>query len=238
MHRDTTLGSYPDFLRTLLDRDYNFIFFHDLSRSEGQVILRHDIDFDIGAALEMARTEAATGVKATYFFLLSNESYNPLSRENQDRIAEIRSLGHRVSLHFDPTVYDDFVGGLERERDCFAAMLGSEVDIVSLHRPSPYFLEHDAPIAGCDHTYRSRYFRDIKYVSDSGGTFSYGHPFETEAFREGKSLQLLIHPIWWTGEGADQHDKLKSFYARNKEQLKKHYSLNCKPFKEIIDDLD
>jgi hypothetical protein len=37
----------------------------------------------------------------------------------------------------------------------------------------------------------------MAYYSDSRGSWSYGHPLESEEFKAGKGIQVLTHPIWW-----------------------------------------
>ncbi|WP_396591180.1 hypothetical protein [Allomuricauda sp. R78024] len=238
MYTKTDLNDFGSFLKTLKNENYEFIFFNELSKSHHQAIIRHDIDFDVMAALETAKIEHELNVKATYFFLVTNGSYNPFDKENLNSINKIKDLGHKVSIHFDPTIYEDFKKGLEMEKQCFETVFKTAVDIVSLHRPNDYFQNYNQSISDIEHTYMEKYFKNIKYVADSAGTFRYGHPFNTEEFQSGKSLHILIHPIWWIYEGATNHEKLKDFYTKKKELMKSHYAFNCKPFNEIKHELN
>lgn len=237
MYTKTDLKDFGSFLKTLISKGYEFIFFDELSQSHSQAIIRHDIDFDVMAAWQIAKIEHELGVKATFFFLITNSSYNPFDKENLHAIKKIQELGHKISIHFDPTIYEDFKAGLEMEKQCFETVFKTSVDIVSLHRPNDYFQKYNQPISNCEHTYMEKYFKNIKYFADSAGIFRYGHPFNTEDFQAGKSLHILIHPIWWIFKGATNHEKLKDFYENKKELMKAHYALNCKPFNEIKDEL-
>ena len=237
MHSTTKLDDYPALLRGFRDAGYAAVGFTDLGAATGQLLLRHDVDFDVAAALRMAEWEYAAGMSATYFFLVSSDSYNPYSHDNLARIRRIQALGHTVSIHFDPPLYSDPDAGLAAEKSVFERLLDTTVNVVSIHRPSPEYLQHDATIAGCPHTYMKRYCSDIAYLSDSTGTFRFGHPFDSAAFADGRSLQLLIHPIWWTYAGATPQDKLRAFYHQRTHDLREHYALNCKPFLEIRHDL-
>jgi hypothetical protein len=238
MNRKTNLENYDIFLRTLKSKNYDFVFFDELDNKHNQVIIRHDIDFDVMAALEIAEIEYSMGVKSTFFFLLRNESYNPFEPNNFEAIQKIKKLGHMVTIHFDPIIYEDFEKGFFMEKQLFESAFETSVEIISLHRPNEYFQNHNQPIDQCEHTYMNKYFRDIKYVSDSTGIFRHGHPFSTNEFHNNESLHILIHPIWWIYNGESNFDKLKSFYFKKKESLKNHYSLNCIPFKTIIHELD
>ncbi len=234
----SNLADYRTFLSKFIERGYRTIFFDELNESDGQLILRHDIDFDIQAALKMAKIEHEMGLKSSYFFLVGNASYNPFDKENAKAILEIKSLGHTISLHFDPTIYADFKIGFDLEKNCFESFFKTQIDIISLHRPNAYFQELNTAINQCDHTYMKKYFKDILYVADSGGTFRFGHPYETDTFKNKQNIHLLIHPIWWLYEGNNAAEKLKSFYSKKKELLKIHYAFHCKPFNSICHELD
>ena len=47
--------------------------------SDHDVILRHDIDCSLKAALKMAKIEDDLDVTSTYFILLTSEFYNPFN---------------------------------------------------------------------------------------------------------------------------------------------------------------
>ena len=238
MYKKTDLQNYEGFLQTLKNKKYDFVFFNELNSKKKQAILRHDIDFDVMAAFEVAKIEHSMGVKSTFFFLISNASYNPFEHRNFKLIYKIKQLGHKVTIHFDPTIYDDFEKGFIMEKKLFETAFESPVDIISIHRPNEYFQKYNRLIGKCEHTYLKKYFKDIKYVADSTGVFRYGHPFDTSEFQNNESLHLLIHPIWWIYNGDSNYTKLKEFYSKQKESLKSHYSLNCKPFNAIRNELD
>jgi hypothetical protein len=231
------MKSYDLFLRMILDNGYACCFFPEINRPEGQVALRHDVDFDTHLALKIARTENAMGVRSTYFFLMRSPFYNLLSAADFSNVLQIRDLGHRISIHFDPTPYKNIHEGLQWEARTFQALFHVPVEIVSLHRPSAVFQEFDAPIGGIEHTYQSKYFRDIKYFADSTGVWRYGHPFDSPEFAANKTLHILIHPIWWAQQGDDNLEKLRDHFAMRIEKLKQDFSDNCIPFRKIHEEL-
>jgi hypothetical protein len=97
-HPDFTFGWYAWLLEQFRDRGYRFESFGRGSQlsAEGQrvVLMRHDIDFDLDKALEMAELEFTAGVSATYFFLVRSSHYNVLSASGS---ATIRRLSSRRS---------------------------------------------------------------------------------------------------------------------------------------------
>lgn len=226
-------GCYKEFLSAFLERGYRFCFFFELCEPYAQIVLRHDIDFDTHLALRMATQEKELGVRSTFFFLLRSPMYNVLEPQDYENIQLIRAMGHVVSLHFDPTLYSDFEQGLRLEVEMFRSLFKTDVNIISLHRPSPFFQQYDAPIAGIEHTYQSHYFHKVKYISDSTGLWRYGHPFDTPEFDEKKSIHLLIHPIWWMIEGETNLDKLRFYYRQRVDALKANFSENCIPFRQL-----
>lgn len=230
---DYRFGSYSVFLQAFLDQGYDFRFFPEINQTHGQIALRHDIDFDTNFALQSARIEAGLGIKATYFFLLRSNFYNIFSPEDYKNIEAIRELGHTVSIHFDPAIYEDFHKGLQTEVKLFREFFNLEVGIISLHRPNRFFQEFDAPIFGIEHTYQSKYFRDVKYFSDSTGVWRFGHPVNSAEFAQQKTLHVLIHPIWWMLEGQTNFDKLRAYYTQRVNALKSEFYNNCIPFRKI-----
>ena len=89
-----TYDGYTRLLRQLQGKGYEFASFsqsRELAR-EGKrfVLMRHDIDFDLEKAAEMARVEQREGVRATYFFMIRTEHYNLFSRDLRADAARYR----------------------------------------------------------------------------------------------------------------------------------------------------
>ncbi len=229
---------YSEFLKQL-KKNYKFVFFDEINfNEENQIILRHDIDFDVQLAKEIALIENSLKIKSTFFFLITSESYNIMNKDNFKDIVEIKKMGHQISLHFDPINYDDYEKGLLDEINYFENHFNTKVKIISLHRPNEFFLTQNKSIKNIEHTYLSKYFNDIKYFADSRGIWRYGNPIESEEFKNNKNLQILVHPIWWVVEGENWNETLKNYFKIKKEKLKNHYSKNCIPFMEIRNEIE
>ena len=142
-------AGYAALLGGLRDRGYAVRSFAAAQPEQRHLILRHDIDFSLAAALAMAEQESALGIAATYFILLRTEFYNPLSGAGLDAIRRVAALGHAIGLHFDAALYpdaDDLNGAVARECDLLAGALGVDVPLVSLHRPGASGLVTNAGI--------------------------------------------------------------------------------------------
>jgi hypothetical protein len=198
-----TLEGYEALIAALLARGYHIRSFADAQPGERHLILRHDVDQSLEAAVRLARREAAAGWAATYFVLLRSEMYNPFSPASVQALAELRQLGHAVGLHLDGALYDGELEALEvaahRECTVLEAILKAPVDMISFHRPAPGLVPCDRVLAGRRNTYESRFIDEIGYCSDSRGGWHRGHPLKNPAVVEGRALQLLTHAIWWDG---------------------------------------
>ena len=146
------------------------------------VLLRHDVDFDLVPALALARKESAMGIRGTYFFLTTANSYNVLSSNNRDIIVEINSLGFEVGLHFDASVYkgatvDSLREFARKEAEVLEGIIGAPVESLSLHNPS--VMGKYPTIQGFSNAYDSSVFSPDRYLSDSRMVF---HTYPVDFF--------------------------------------------------------
>ena len=225
MYTEFTLGGYQALINGFLGRGYKFRSFSDVVANSAHVILRHDLDMSLGAALPLSKIESDLGVRASYFVLLGSEFYNPLSSEGLKNLKEIRDEGHEIGLHFDASGYtiDELDDAVERECEILERALDQRIETISFHRPAKNLLSWSKSIAGRRHTYQPRFFEDIGYCSDSRGDWCYGHPFKHSAVEQRTAIQLLTHPIWWGDPAAKPWEKLNRFlehrFGRIDEQL-------------------
>jgi len=171
----------------------------------GDVLLRHDVDLSLEAAVTMARLEAAEGVQSTYFVQPTAGTYEPLRRSGRRAVEEIASHGHEIGLHFSTHEYWDerpadaeLVERVEQERDVLATIAGDRPTAVSFHRPPEWVLGRD--FERFDSAYAPRYFETIAYVADSGQRWR-DDPPDVGDFPE--AVQLLAHPgLWGAKDGS------------------------------------
>lgn len=222
---------YTEFVQEFLNAGYTCRVMHSGALPPNNVLfLRHDIDFDVEYALQMAKIEASLGVVSTYFFMLTSDSYTLLSAGNIKRVREIAQLGHKISLHFDPMVYTSFHEGLLHEVAMFQQFLGYNVDIISIHHPNDYFLSHNDDIHGISHTYQQKFVKDVFYCSDSRGGWRFGDPRQSKAFAEQQTIHMLIHPIWWIRPENDPQSQLDGYVFDRIHRMLYHIEDNCKSY--------
>lgn len=205
-----TYDWYRGFLRRLASAGYEFRSFGD-SLGDRDVILRHDVDLSLDAAVAMARIEADIGVESTYCVLLSSPLYNPLEGEYRRLLSEIESLGHEVIPHVSTHAY--WVEGetpdadaVERRVDEERAVLETVVspsEAVSFHRPPPWVL--DRTFEGFRNAYAPALFTEIGYVADSNQRWREDPPFVDDL---PETLQVLTHPGLWGERDAEFSERV------------------------------
>jgi hypothetical protein len=200
------LDHYADLLDAAKAGGYRFAFF-DRPPRDGDVLLRHDVDLSLEAAVELAELEARAGAAATYFLMTESIFYNLDSPVGRATIVRLRELGHRVGLHaVYPRVSPD-----ERFDP-----------VVAWHNPDPEYMS--APVGGLVNVMQPGFFDRAAYRSDSNQHWRSGCPHE--ALRRGELpwLQLLTHPEIWVYPGGTMaetmHAMLDAERERRLEQLR------------------
>ena len=161
------LEHYRELLDAAQAGGYRFAFFEG-EPADGDVILRHDVDLSLDAALRLAELEAEAGARATYFLMTESVFYNLASHEGERALERLRELGHRVGLH---AVYPR--AQLDERFD----------DVVAWHNPDPEFMS--APIEGAVNVMEPPWFSPATYRSDSNQHWRSGCPHEE--LRDGAS---------------------------------------------------
>jgi hypothetical protein len=181
----------------------------------GICALRHDIDFCLESALEIAKIEIETGVTSSYHFLLNSENYNLLSKNSRVIVLEIASMGHEIALHFDLSAYEHNKKNkeLQRQISFLQDIAQQEIISISFHNPSIYQnneLNIEEKYHGCLNTYSSYFNQYFSYVSDSRGHFREKDILRKIQQKHFNNLHFLMHPIWWVYMPSDRNQKLHS----------------------------
>ena len=195
-----TLDHYRELLNAARGGGYRFALFDEPPR-RGDVLLRHDVDLSLDAAVRMAELEAEEGVASTYFLMAESVFYNLASKEGAAVIARLRGLGHRVGLH---AVYPN-------------AELDERFDpVVAWHNPDPEYMT--APIAGAVNVMQEGYFAPPTYRSDSNQRWRSGCPHEELRAGGFPWLQLLTHPEIWVYPGATMGATMRAMLDAERER--------------------
>lgn len=188
-----SLTHYRELLGAAKDGGYRFAGF-DSAPEPGDLLLRHDVDLSLDAALAVAEVEAEEDATATYLLMTRSVFYNLASSEGERAFARLRELGHRVGHHAVWPHVD-----LDERFD----------PVVAWHNPDPEYMQ--AEIAGAVNVMRPPFFDPDHYRSDSNQHWRHGCPHEPLARGELEWLQLLVHPEIWAYEGETMRESMDSF---------------------------
>ena len=193
------LDHYRELLGAARTGGYRFAFF-DGDPERGDLLLRHDVDLSLDAALTLAELESELEARATYFLMTESVFYN-LAAEGERALERLRALGHRVGLH---AVYP-------------RAELDDRFDpVVAWHNPEPEFMT--AELAGVANVMSPRFFVPGRYRSDSNQTWREGCPHEALARGDFEWLQLLAHPEIWAYPGATMRETMLAMLDAERER--------------------
>jgi hypothetical protein len=186
------LAHYRELVRAAQFGGYRFAGF-DRAPQAGDLILRHDVDLSLDAALTVAEVEAEEGAWSTWFLMTRSVFYNLDSSEGERAIARLRELGHRVA-HHAVWPHVDLDDRFEK--------------VVAWHNPEPEYVRE--PIAGAVNVMESPFFDPDHYRSDSNQHWRSGCPHDDLREHRFEWLQLLTHPEIWAFAGATMRETMES----------------------------
>lgn len=186
------------------------------NNSGKKLILRHDVDFSLEYALEMAEVEKRIGVSSTYFVMLYSDHYTVFNAEARQLLLQIQSLGHEIGLHYESSMWGDikadYTAKFCEDLRLLEKLIGVRVTSAAQHNPidSDYFnIEEFVEFEAYSEKIRTTY----AYISDSAMTWRGKTP---ELFlHENTHIQFLAHPIWWMTSSNTSFEKLEEWSKMN-----------------------
>lgn len=194
------LDHYRELLEAAKTGGHRFAFF-DREPAPGDLLLRHDVDLSLAAALTMAEVEAEADARATYFLMTRSVFYNLASPEGEHALARLRELGHRVGLHATHP-YLDLDDRFDR--------------VVAWHNPEPDFMRE--PLDRAVNVMHAPYFDPDHYRSDSNQHWRSGCPHDDLARGRFEWLQLLTHPEIWVYPGSTMRETMAAMLDAERER--------------------
>src|SRR3989338_6927946 len=206
------LKHYEENLRLALKKGYKFMTIKEFGEEfeskkkipEKMIVLRHDIDFDLGLSIRMASIENKHGIRSTYFVRLHAKYYSPFSADNYAILMKLIDFGHEIGLHFDfgfaKLFSEDPKKRLLKDKNIFENLIGAKVDSVSMHEPARTGTNLDGmnlEKIGIKHNaYSDIFLKNLKYISDSSARWREGCMCEFIK-RDTSHIYILTHPFWW-----------------------------------------
>lgn len=212
------------------------------------ILMRHDVEYSVRRAYDLARVESSMDFTSTFFFQWTNNSYNILSRRNLDMVRDMHERGERIGLHFalnGMTDMEQVRKQIVKEMHMLSEMLGFEITEFSIHRPSPDVLRENIKLPNIINAYQDDFFTfaekitpdtplGVKYLSDANHIWRYGYPTK-EVLSGHDKIQVLTHPFAWTKHGYDNFDNYKRLVQEKYEELVDSVDAESKDFGEYRD---
>jgi hypothetical protein len=201
---DFSLQHYRELLQAAKTGGYRWAGF-DRAPTAGDLILRHDVDISLDAALVLAELEADEGAWSTWFLMTRSVFYNLASSEGERAIERLHGLGHRVAHH---AVYPHV--DLDERFD----------RVVAWHNPEPAFMH--APVENAVNVMEPPWFDREHYRSDSNQHWRRGCPHEELARGDFEWLQVLIHPEIWAYAGGTMRETMDALLDADRAARLEH----------------
>lgn len=242
-----SFNDYKEIIRIIKSTD-RYMDYHRALTSDRFVLMRHDVEYSVERAYELAKVESSMDFTSTYFFQWTNNSYNILSRKNKDLIKDMHERGHTIGLHFalnGMTDMEQIRKQIAKEMEILDSMFEFTIDTFSIHRPSKDVLRENIKLLGIINAYQDEFFTfaenvtentpvKVKYLSDANHIWRYGYPDEKNIL-ENEKVQILTHPFAWCKKGYDNFDNYKALIREKYMELVNSVDNECKDFGEYKD---
>ncbi|MEO1019526.1 MAG: hypothetical protein AAFY56_17810 [Pseudomonadota bacterium] len=245
MSAEFTLESYKSVIGAFIDNGYAVIDSPGTSDAHKQIFLRHDVDYSLEFAAQMACANSDVGARSCFCILPRSKLYNLAEEDSQRHIEAILGFGQTIGLHFElprhlRTKADAEFGDVERSihRD-YALLKGLVGDgaqpIFSWHSPSTLSEQHaqwvTRPVDGLLNTYKL-VADGLFYVSDSNHRYSIQEWFQIAADAPLK-LHALFHPFQWLANADSMEEVLGVTLVHLIKNLEPHF-LENRPYKSAL----
>lgn len=230
MTGDNNYFTLPYYLR-LLNNAPKIIRVGDYRKYEAGLILRHDVDFSLDLAYELAKIENALDIRSTYYILLASDIYNPFSSSSMRILSWMIDHGFEVGIHFNPAIYkpdssvNKLVEFLMKEVATAEVFLGIKIQSYSLHNPGSYgrYIRTDTLIGAYD----DEIFGDDRYLSDSNFFFGEKDPLEWVKKSKHRLIQYCAHPaLYLKGESKSYEESIKYVMQSYYDKLDTYFFKN------------
>lgn len=196
MTKAWTYDSYRELLEEYSRQDYRFLPFCIATDHGRHVLMRHDVDHDLGLAARLAEIDADLDVCSTFFLMVSGP-YNVAAEAK--KIGRILRLGHHLGLHFDPSHCTDRLeadAAVRIQVEFLESVTGETCRAMSLHRPTRggFLIRSPVVINAYDPRFLPPCYR---YVSDSLQCWRQ-EPLPSD---DGHRVHLLTHEYCWSDDG-------------------------------------
>lgn len=205
------------------------------------IIIRHDIEFDIGKAYQLALIEQSENVRSTYFVQIESNAYNAFSDSNREMLSEIIKMGHTVGLHFRQREDErENLVAIDKQLQILAEEIPGAKRIFSCHRPKRDTLYHTYRVPDAINAYAEPFFyrtdrpleAPTRYITDS--------KWQWNNLQEGVNpwmtprVQFLTHPFQWSAKGTSMMRTFDFIDVMHRAELRETFEAEYQKYAEII----
>jgi len=198
--------TYDHYIKTCLRyKEEGYVFKSLNENKKGKSIwMVHDCDLFLENSLEMATIENKEGIFSTFFVRLGARSYNPFNKYYLNIIEEIIRLGHDVGLHYERVFISETVEkDVKRQINLFKNLLNKKIVNFNIHEPTREKIDISKILPEVNRCYNSDYFKNVKYISDSGARWREG--CFSSHINSYEKILVSTHPTWWSKTSAREN---------------------------------
>lgn len=174
----------------------------NLRKKQKVILMRHDIDFSLEYAYELANFEYDLGVKSSYYVYLHSPTYNALSPKSMGMIKAMKGMGHEIGAHIDSRY------SLSCESNIISDIIDQELYSYSQHLPGLTKKQDYQGLLNSNDL-------DFKYISDSGRYWREGCMCNWIDKKD--KLHILLHPEWWVKDSTSREDVLHNLWMAQQD---------------------
>lgn len=204
-----------------LNQIYTTVPFCEIPRKDiPYLILRHDVDVSLSAALKMAQIEKDLGIRSTYFILFSSEFYNIFDGKNANILKQITKFGHEIGLHYDVSQYRFYGRNMNKtlriQIKLLEHLIGKKV--YSIARHGSWDRDPFTVIKGYVNANNPYLLRDLG-IHDSCRAWTPLEGLLKLLNNPPRRVQLLIHPENWQDDKIDRETLMERFIQNSKKEI-------------------
>lgn len=183
-------------------------FLDEVSGRDRCILLRHDVDYSLRMAVELAEVNRSLGITGTFCILLRSHVYNPLSAWSIDEVRKLRDCGQHVALHYAapprlPASDGELAKLILSDFEMLRSSLPDLLPAFAWHNPTAELIERGQAleVPGLVNLYGARFVKDMAYVTDSNMRHSVAEFSDLLTDGRYAQLHLLCHPLIWVAGG-------------------------------------
>ncbi len=232
--RSYSKASYRSLLDLAIRKGYRFTHFSDEEGpGERRIYLRHDVDYSLGMALELAEVNHSMGVQGTFCVLLRSHVYNLLTHWSLQLARRIRDLGQHLAFHCTvpsplPASDEELAGHVLADFETVRRYLPEVEPAFAWHNATSGMIERgrNLEVPGLLNLYSRRFTQDIAYFSDSNMRYSVQELEDIIEKEDHAALQLLCHPINWVAGGRNMLEVMAATWTYIIREREEEFRLN------------